>query len=91
MRLSASLAVAVMAALVQLRLLSQTTTPPAFDFHGCMLAGVGRFSHGGSQTRWNYDKVGRLGNEEDTCDELALGSRVFKKDGTGFFVSTRLP
>ena len=78
-----------MAALIAAPAAFADDNAPTFDFHGYMRAGVGHFNHGGSQTRWNYEQVGRLGNEEDTYGELALGSRVFKKDDTEFFVNTR--
>ncbi|MDD7021649.1 MAG: carbohydrate porin [Aeromonadales bacterium] len=55
-----------------------------------MRAGVGHFSHGGRQIRWQYDRVGRLGNEDDTYGELAFGSRVFKKGDTEFSVNARV-
>lgn len=84
-----TLAVTVMAALIAAPAAFADDNAPTVDFHGYMRAGVGHFNHGGSQTRWNSEQVGRLGNEEDTYGELALGSRVFKKDDTEFFVNTR--
>ncbi len=86
----ALLAVTVMAALMAAPAAFADDNAPTFDFHGYMRAGVGHFSHGGSQTRWNSDYVGRLGNEEDTYGELALGSRVFKKGDTEFYVNSRV-
>ena len=81
------LAVSVMAALMAAPAMADDNGPTV-DFHGYMRAGVGHFSHGGSQTRWKSDQVGRLGNEEDTYGELELGSRVFKKDDVEFYVDS---
>lgn len=85
-----TLAVTVMAALIAAPAAFADDNAPTFDFHGYMRAGVGHFSHGGRQIRWNSDKVGRLGNEDDTYGELALGSRVFKKGDTEFSVNSRV-
>ncbi len=85
-----TLAVTVMAALIAAPAAFADDNAPTFDFHGYMRAGVGHFNHGGRQIRWNSDTVGRLGNEEDTYGELALGSRVFKKGDTEFSVNSRI-
>ena len=79
-----------MAALIAAPAAFADDNAPTFDFHGYMRAGVGHFSHGGRQIRWNESKVGRLGNEDDTYGELALGSRVFKKGDTEFTVNSRV-
>ncbi|MDY6323086.1 MAG: carbohydrate porin [Succinivibrio sp.] len=81
------LAVSVMAALMAAPAMADDNGPTV-DFHGYMRGGVGHFSHGGSQTRWNAMNLGRLGNEEDVYGELELGSRVFKKDDVEFYVDS---
>ena len=83
------LAVSVMAALMAAPAMAEDNGP-TIDFHGYMRGGIGHFSHGGSQTRWNSEFVGRLGNEEDTYGELEFGSRVFKKDDVEFYVDSRI-
>ncbi len=85
-----TLAVTVMAALIAAPAAFADDNAPTVDFHGYMRAGVGHFSHGGRQIRWNSDTVGRLGNEDDTYGELALGSRVFKKGDTEFSINSRV-
>lgn len=85
-----TLAVTVMAALIAAPAAFADDNAPTVDFHGYMRAGVGHFSHGGRQIRWQSDRVGRLGNEDDTYGELALGSRVFKRGDTEFTVNSRV-
>jgi maltoporin len=81
------LAVSVMAALMAAPAMAEDNAPTV-DFHGYMRAGVGHFSRGGSQTSFQEEKVGRLGNESDTYGEIELGSRVFKKDDVEFYVDS---
>ncbi len=59
----------------------------AVDFHGYFRSGVGVSSDGDMQT-WSKQKVGRLGNEDDTYGEVQLGQEVFNKDGKTFYVDS---
>ncbi len=77
-----------MAALIAVPAAFADDNAPTVDFHGYMRAGVGHFNKGGGQIRWKSDYVGRLGNENDTYGELELGSRVFKKGDTEFYIDS---
>ncbi|MGL5302980.1 MAG: maltoporin [Aeromonas sp.] len=59
----------------------------AVDFHGYMRSSVGVSSDGSMQT-FGKQKVGRLGNEDDTYGEVQLGQEVFNKDGKTFYVDS---
>ncbi|TNH85727.1 maltoporin [Aeromonas sobria] len=59
----------------------------AVDFHGYMRSGVG-VSGDGDMVKYNVNKVGRLGNENDTYGEVQLGQEVFNKDGKTFYVDS---
>ncbi|MBZ6067160.1 maltoporin [Aeromonas schubertii] len=59
----------------------------AVDFHGYFRSGVGVSGDGDMQT-WSKQKVGRLGNEDDTYGEVQLGQEVFNKDGKSFYVDS---
>ena len=48
----------------------------AVDFHGYMRSGVGVSDNGDMQTDVSKQKVGRLGNENDTYGEVQLGDEV---------------
>ena len=85
-----TLAVTVMAALIAAPAAFADDNAPTVDFHGYMRAGVGHFNHGGSNSEFNKNNVGRLGNEADTYAELQLGSRVFKKGDTEFYVDSMI-
>ena len=52
----------------------------AVDFHGYMRSGVGISDNGGMQTL-SKQKVGRLGNEDETYSEVQLGQEVYNKAG----------
>ncbi|RJT55368.1 maltoporin [Rahnella variigena] len=57
------------------------------DFHGYLRSGLG-VSGGGSLEQFQKNKVGRLGNENDTYGEVELGSEVYKKDDVSFYVDS---
>lgn len=59
----------------------------AVDFHGYFRSGVG-VSGDGDMVKYNVNKVGRLGNENDTYGEIQLGQEVFNKDGKTFYVDS---
>ncbi|MGL4932157.1 MAG: carbohydrate porin, partial [Aeromonas sp.] len=59
----------------------------AVDFHGYFRSGLGISGDGDMQT-YNKNKVGRLGNEDDTYGEVQLGQEVFNKDGKTFYVDS---
>lgn len=59
----------------------------AVDFHGYFRSGVGVSGDGDMQT-WSKQKVGRLGNEDDTYGEIQLGQEVFNKDNKSFYVDS---
>ncbi len=59
----------------------------AVDFHGYFRSGVGISEDGDMQT-FDKNKVGRLGNENETYGEVQLGQEVFNKDGKSFYVDS---
>ena len=59
----------------------------AVDFHGYMRSGVGVSDNGNMQTL-TKQKVGRLGNEDDTYSEVQLGQEVYNKAGKTFYVDS---
>nr|WP_270831261.1 maltoporin [Aeromonas sp. QDB03] len=59
----------------------------AVDFHGYFRSGVG-VSGDGDMVKYSVNKVGRLGNENDTYGEVQLGQEVFNKDGKTFYVDS---
>lgn len=59
----------------------------AVDFHGYFRSGVGVSGDGDMQT-WAKQKVGRLGNENETYGEIQLGQEVFNKDNKSFYVDS---
>ncbi|MGY3930094.1 maltoporin [Aeromonas encheleia] len=59
----------------------------AVDFHGYFRSGVGVSDNGEMQTL-NKQRVGRLGNENETYGEVQLGQEVFSKDNKTFYVDS---
>ncbi|MFC3914886.1 maltoporin [Pseudaeromonas sharmana] len=59
----------------------------AVDFHGYFRSGVGISQDGDMQTIAK-NKVGRLGNEDDTYSEIQLGQEVYNKGGKSFYVDS---
>lgn len=62
---------------------------PSFDFHGYFRSGIAKSRDAGG-IKWNVDKVGRLGNENDTYSELEFGSEVYKVDDVSFYIDSML-
>ncbi len=62
---------------------------PNIYFNGYLRSGVFH-GKGGQMAKFNVNKVGRLGNENDTYGELAFGSDVIKVDDTVWTVNSRL-
>ncbi|MGR5092039.1 maltoporin [Vibrio maritimus] len=58
------------------------------DFHGYMRAGVGVSEHGGQQTTFEKNKVGRLGNEGDVYGEIGIGKEVYNDNGKSMYVDS---
>jgi maltoporin len=63
-------------------------TPNAY-FGGYFRSGV-MHSDSGRSPKYNVNKVGRLGNENDTYGEIVLGADVAKVDNTVWTVNTRV-
>ena len=61
---------------------------PNIYFNGYLRSGVFH-GKGGQMTKFNVNKVGRLGNENDTYGEIALGSDIIKVDDTVWTVNSR--
>ncbi|MFG0876049.1 maltoporin [Aeromonas media] len=59
----------------------------AVDFHGYFRSGVGVSDNGDMQTL-SKQRVGRLGNENETYGEVQLGQEVFSKDNKTFYVDS---
>ena len=59
----------------------------AVDFHGYMRSGVGVSDNGKMQTI-SKERVGRLGNEDETYSEIQLGQEVYNKGGKTFYVDS---
>jgi maltoporin len=59
----------------------------AVDFHGYFRSGVGVSQDGAMQTNAKQ-KIGRLGNEDDTYSEIQLGQEVYNKGGKTFYVDS---
>ncbi|MBS0849090.1 maltoporin [Citrobacter sp. JGM124] len=57
------------------------------DFHGYLRGGVG-VSQDGGMVEWQKNKLGRLGNENDTYGEIELGANVYQKDDVSFYVNS---
>jgi maltoporin len=60
------------------------------EFYGYMRGGVGLGSESGSNPKWEVNKVGRLGNENDLYGEFGFKKEVYKKDDVSFVVDSML-
>ncbi|PSW16417.1 maltoporin [Photobacterium rosenbergii] len=58
------------------------------DFHGYMRAGIGISGDNGQQVRYESNKIGRLGNEDDLYAEVQLGKEVYNQNGKSFYVDS---
>lgn len=76
-----------LSAAVAVALLSASAS--AVDFNGYARSGVGTTADGGMVTS-NKNLVGRLGNENDTYAEIALGQNVYDDNGIKFDVHSLL-
>ena len=61
---------------------------PNVQMSGYLRSGVSN-AGSGKQAKYNVNKIGRLGNENDTYAELAFGADVAKVDDTLWSVNTR--
>ena len=61
---------------------------PNIYFNGYLRSGVFH-GKGGQMAKFNVNKVGRLGNENDTYGEIALGSDIIKVDDSVWTVNSR--
>ncbi|MEH8187972.1 maltoporin [Aeromonas allosaccharophila] len=59
----------------------------AVDFHGYFRSGIGVSDNGDMQINAK-NKVGRLGNEDDTYGEIQLGQEVYNKNNQTFYVDS---
>ncbi|ANE74298.1 maltoporin [Dickeya solani] len=82
-----TLSTALTAILTSPALLAAEATTVPIDFHGYLRGGVG-VSNDGGMSQWQKNKVGRLGNENDTYGEVELGSEVYKKNDVSFYVDS---
>ncbi|KJY70722.1 maltoporin [Vibrio coralliilyticus] len=60
------------------------------EFYGYMRGGVGLSNEGGSNSKWEVNKVGRLGNEDDLYGEFGLKKEVYAEDDVSFVVDSML-
>ncbi|MDV5170300.1 maltoporin [Photobacterium rosenbergii] len=65
-----------------------TSVVAEVDFHGYMRAGIGISGDNGQQVRYESNKVGRLGNEDDLYAEVQLGKEVYNQNGKSFYVDS---
>lgn len=49
------------------------------EFYGYMRGGVGLSNEGGANSKWEVNKVGRLGNENDLYGEIGLKKRSLRR------------
>ena len=60
------------------------------EFNGYMRGGVGLSSESGANNKWEVNKVGRLGNENDLYGEFGLKKELFAEDDTSFVVDSMM-
>ena len=78
------IAAALSTALLTPNLYADETTP--LEFNGYMRGGVGLSNEGGSNSKWEVSKVGRLGNENDLYGEFGFRKEVYAEDDVSFLV-----
>jgi len=81
------IAAAMFAAVTSMSAAHADYTPNIY-FNGYLRTGIFH-GKGGQMTKFNVNKVGRLGNENDSYGELALGSDIIKVDDTVWTVNSR--
>lgn len=64
-------------------------TSPA-EFYGYMRGGVGISTESGANNKWEVNKVGRLGNENDLYGEIGLKKEVYNEDDVSFLVDSMM-
>ncbi|PSU45908.1 maltoporin [Photobacterium frigidiphilum] len=67
-----------------------STVTAEVDFHGYVRAGIGISGENGQQVRYQSNKVGRLGNEDDLYSEILLGKELYSQDGKSFYVDSMM-
>ena len=77
------------AAIVAASLIAPAANAANVNFGGYLRSGV-MHGNGGQMTKFNVNKVGRLGNENDTYGEVALSSDIATVDDTVWTVNSRL-
>ncbi|ULN63639.1 carbohydrate porin [Vibrio gigantis] len=82
------IAAALSTALLAPNLYADETTP--LEFNGYMRGGVGLSNEGGSNSKWEVSKVGRLGNENDLYGEFGFKKEVYAEDDVSFVVDSML-
>lgn len=60
------------------------------EFYGYMRGGVGLSSEGGANNKWEVNKVGRLGNENDLYGEFGLKKELYAEDDVSFVVDSMM-
>lgn len=60
------------------------------EFYGYMRGGVGLSTESGANNKWEVNKVGRLGNENDLYGEFGLKKEVYAEDDVSFVVDSML-
>ncbi|WP_019615795.1 carbohydrate porin [Psychromonas ossibalaenae] len=81
------LAGAISAALLSANVTAETSP---LEFNGYMRGGVGLGSESGSNPKWEVNKVGRLGNENDLYGEFGFKKEVFNDGETSYVVDSML-
>ncbi|MGF1888561.1 maltoporin [Photobacterium profundum] len=69
---------------------ASATVTAEVDFHGYVRAGIGISGENGQQVRYQSNKVGRLGNEDDLYSEILLGKELYSQDGKSFYVDSMM-
>ncbi|MGF1709070.1 maltoporin LamB [Vibrio kagoshimensis] len=82
------IAAALSTALLTPNLFAGETTP--LEFNGYMRGGVGLSNEGGSNSKWEVNKVGRLGNENDLYGEFGFKKELYSEDDVSFLVDSML-
>ncbi len=81
------LVTAISAALLSSNLMAAASP---VEFNGYMRGGVGLGSESGANPKWEVNKVGRLGNENDLYGEFGLKKEVYNDGESSFVVDSML-
>lgn len=60
------------------------------EFNGYMRGGVGLSNYGGSNSKWEVNKVGRLGNENDLYGEFGFKKELYADEEATFLIDSML-